>query len=103
MSRKECTIVHVTREVQAISRAGQIAGVSNIAKLCGVTVPRVRGVLRSAVGLGMLYTYNHQYRKNVSRVCYAVTDLGLVILQDIDNEMTILKAIEGMTNVARTA
>lgn len=96
MKKRECTVVHVSREVAVLSRAGRHAGVTNVAKLCRVTIPRARKMLTSAYKLGMLRTYKHQHRINVNRICYSITDLGLVIVDAIDEDIRINKEIDRM-------
>lgn len=83
MKRKEITVIHITDTVLALGRAGQYAGQTNVAKLIGVTPPRAKRVLNSAVKLGLLYTYGNRYRSNVNRVCYSVTDTGRNVLDAI--------------------
>ncbi len=87
MTQKEYTVIHAVSDVLALNRAGQAAGKTSVARLAGITIPRVSKVLISALKLGLLYSYRDAYRPDIVRQCYAVTDTGIAVNKAIDKHI----------------
>ena len=85
MKQKAFTVLDATAIVKALSRAGQQAGKTNVAKLAGVTIPRASRVLDEALLCGLVYTFANVYRSNVRRSCYAITETGRMVLEAVES------------------
>lgn len=98
MKRRSFTIIDVISIVDTLSRAGQKPGKTNVARLAGVTVPRAALMLTNAIFAGLLSAYGDNYRGNVVRSCYHVTDTGKLVLRAIaDHDDTLLWSIDNDT------
>ena len=80
MANKTFNVIEVIEVVDILGRAGQKAGKTNVARLSGVTTPRASRMLRIAVDLGLVMAYKDQYRANVARTCYGITETGKTVI-----------------------
>jgi len=91
MKVENLTVFDTTKAVKAIERAGRRAGITAIAKLCGVTSARAKKSLVSSINLGMVYTYSNVYREGVQRTCYSVTETGQIMLDVLEEHKRMME------------
>jgi hypothetical protein len=95
MKQRDYNVIDITNDVRALERVGHRPGVSAVAKVAGITIPRAKRLLTSAYKSGLLYCRNDSYRSNVTRKVYqttltAIGVVGALKEHNAQREMTVI-------------